>query len=78
MKNLIKELKRRQEKELEYQLDLIKLDNTSYRSVSEYRELASELQYCETRLDQLQEIIFFLENGVWEDELHFTKKSGSN
>jgi hypothetical protein len=71
MENLIKELKRRQEKENEYQLDLLNLDNTSYKSVEDYRNLADELAFSDVRMNQIDEIIFYLENSVWQDEINY-------
>lgn len=69
MENLIKELERRKQKEIDYQLELTLLDNTSYKSSYEYRELADELHYSDTRINLLDEIIFFLQEGVWDDEV---------
>ena len=68
---LIKELKRKKQDEENYQIQLTIPDNTTFKSRHNYNELATELTYSDGKIQQIDDIIFFLETDCeyWEDEL---------
>ena len=68
---LIKELKRKKQEEDNYQIQLTTPDNTTFKTSTNYHDLANELIYSDGKIQQIEDIIFFLETDCeyWEDEL---------
>jgi len=74
MKELLIKLKTKKQEEQNYQTQLTTPDNTTFKSTHDYVELGTELAYSDGKISQIDDIIFFLEEGVWEDELEHTIK----
>ena len=73
MEKFIKELKRKKEVEIEYQISL-SADKLHY-TPQELVDKAIELSHSDGRIQMIDDILFFLEEGVWEDEVvHIIKK----
>ena len=69
MKELILELKRKREEQLEYQKECLSSDKSVFPDAFELTEKAIEVAYSDAKIQQIDDIIFFLEEGQWEDEI---------